>query len=64
MKSLRLPSALVLSDTPLDNRLDDLFSVIEFIDDRWLGPAARCSRNGSKRAARKECFEGACWLAA
>jgi SNF2 family DNA or RNA helicase len=41
MKSLRSPFALVLSGTPLENRLDDLFSVAEFIDDRRLGPAFR-----------------------
>src|SRR5208337_2860671 len=38
---LRSPFALVLSGTPLENRLDDLFSVTEFIDDRRLGPAFR-----------------------
>jgi SNF2 family DNA or RNA helicase len=31
----------VLSGTPLENRLDELFSVVEFIDDRRLGPAFR-----------------------
>jgi len=41
LKSLRSPFALVLSGTPLENRLDDLFSVVEFIDDRRLGPAFR-----------------------
>src|SRR6516165_11032751 len=41
MKSLRSPFALVLSGTPLENRLDDLFSVVEFIDDQRLGPAFR-----------------------
>jgi SNF2 family DNA or RNA helicase len=41
MKSLRSQFALVLSGTPLENRLDDLFSVVEFIDDRRLGPAFR-----------------------
>ena len=41
IKSLRSPFALVLSGTPLENRLDDLFSVVEFIDDRRLGPAFR-----------------------
>jgi superfamily II DNA or RNA helicase len=41
IKSLRSPYALVLTGTPLENRLDELFSVIEFIDDRRLGPAFR-----------------------
>src|SRR5436309_16067808 len=33
--------ALVLSGTPLENRLDELYSVVQFIDDRRLGPAFR-----------------------
>ena len=41
VKGLASPFALVLSGTPLENRLDDLFSVTEFIDDRRLGPAFR-----------------------
>ena len=41
IKGLKSPFALVLSGTPLENRLDDLFSVVEFIDDRRLGPAFR-----------------------
>jgi len=41
IKGLRSPFALVLSGTPLENRLDELYSVIEFIDDRRLGPAYR-----------------------
>src|SRR5215813_3349471 len=31
--------AFVHSGTPLENRLDELFSVVEFIDERRLGPA-------------------------
>lgn len=41
VKALKSPFALVLSGTPLENKLDDLFSVVEFIDDRRLGPAFR-----------------------
>jgi len=41
IKSLKSPFALVLTGTPLENRLDDLFSIVEFIDDRRLGPAFR-----------------------
>jgi len=41
IKALRSPFALVLSGTPMENRIDELFSVVEFIDDRRLGPAYR-----------------------
>lgn len=41
IKGMKSPYALVLSGTPLENRLDDLFSVTEFIDDRRLGPSFR-----------------------
>lgn len=41
VKGLKSPFALVLTGTPLENRLDDLYSVIGFIDDRRLGPAFR-----------------------
>jgi len=41
IKFLRSRFALALSGTPLENRLDDLFSVVEFIDDRRLGPSFR-----------------------
>jgi SNF2 family DNA or RNA helicase len=41
VKSLRSRFALVLTGTPIENRLDDLFSIVEFIDDRRLGPAFR-----------------------
>lgn len=41
IKSLRSQFALVLSGTPLENRLDELYSVVQFIDDRRLGPGFR-----------------------
>ncbi len=41
IKSLRSPFALVLTGTPVENRLDDLYSIVEFIDARRLGPAFR-----------------------
>ncbi len=41
IKGLKSPFALVLSGTPLENRLDDLYSVVQFVNDRRLGPAFR-----------------------
>jgi superfamily II DNA or RNA helicase len=41
IKGLKSRFALVLSGTPLENRLDELYSVVQFIDDRRLGPAFR-----------------------
>src|SRR5438270_5786 len=41
IKGLRSQFALVLSGTPLENRIDELYSVVQFIDDRRLGPAFR-----------------------
>jgi SNF2 family DNA or RNA helicase len=41
LKGLKSQFALVLSGTPLENRLDELYSVVQFIDDRRLGPAFR-----------------------
>ena len=41
IKSLRSTFAVVLTGTPLENRLDDLYSIAQFVDDRRLGPAFR-----------------------
>ena len=41
VKSLKSQFALVLSGTPLENRLDELYSVVQFIDGRRLAPAFR-----------------------
>ena len=41
IKGLKSPFALVLSGTPLENRLDELYCVVQFVDDRRLGPAFR-----------------------
>ncbi len=41
VKALRSRFALALSATPLENRLDELYSVVEFVDERRLGPAFR-----------------------
>ncbi len=39
IRSLRSTYALVLSGTPLENRLDELFTVSQFVDEALLGPA-------------------------
>lgn len=41
IKSLRSRFALALTGTPLENRLDDLYSIVQFVDDRRLGPGFR-----------------------
>ncbi len=41
VRSLKSTFALVLSGTPLENRLDELFTVVKFVDDTRLGPAYR-----------------------
>ena len=41
MKGLASRFALVLTGTPLENRLDDLHSVVEFVDPHKLGPQFR-----------------------
>ncbi|MFL5328244.1 MAG: DEAD/DEAH box helicase [Gemmataceae bacterium] len=39
VKKLRSRYALVLTGTPLENKLEELYSIVQFIDDRRLGPA-------------------------
>ncbi len=41
VKSLKSTFALVLSGTPLENRIDELLSVLQFVDERRLPPAYR-----------------------
>ncbi len=41
IKGLKSRFALVLTGTPLENRLEELYSVVQFIDDRRLGPGFR-----------------------
>ncbi len=41
IKQLRSPYAFVLTGTPLENRLDELYSVFQFIDPTILGPLWR-----------------------
>src|SRR5690606_884018 len=41
IRALHSQFALVLSGTPLENRLDELYTVVQFVDDCRLGPAYR-----------------------
>ena len=39
VKKLQSRYAIVLTGTPLENRLEELYSIVQFVDDRRLGPA-------------------------
>jgi SNF2 family DNA or RNA helicase len=39
IKKLRSRYAMVLTGTPLENKLEELYSIVQFVDDRRLGPA-------------------------
>ncbi|MFL5243057.1 MAG: DEAD/DEAH box helicase [Gemmataceae bacterium] len=39
VKQLRSRYALVLTGTPLENKIEELYSIVQFVDDRRLGPA-------------------------
>ena len=41
VKQLKSRYAFVLTGTPLENKLEELYSVVEFVDGRALGPAFR-----------------------
>ena len=41
VKQLQSPYALVLTGTPLENRLEELYSIVEFVDRFRLGPMFR-----------------------
>lgn len=49
IKGLASRFALVLSGTPLENRLDDLHSVVSFVDPHRLGPAFRFLHRHQRR---------------
>ncbi|MFO0897381.1 MAG: DEAD/DEAH box helicase [Pirellulales bacterium] len=44
VKQIRSPYALVLTGTPLENRLEELVSIVQFIDQHRLGPTFRFLR--------------------
>jgi superfamily II DNA or RNA helicase len=51
IKGLSSRFALVLTGTPLENRLDDLHSVVAFVDPHRLGPAFRFLHRHQRRDA-------------
>jgi hypothetical protein len=44
VKALRSPYAFVLTGTPLENRIDELYSIIQYLDPEALGPLFRFNR--------------------
>jgi SNF2 family DNA or RNA helicase len=45
VKSLKSPYAYVLTGTPLENRIDELYSIIEYLDPELLGSLFRFNRD-------------------
>ena len=44
VKRLQSPFAFVLTGTPLENRIDELYSIVDFLDQHLLGPLFRFNR--------------------
>jgi superfamily II DNA or RNA helicase len=51
VKKLRSKYAMVLTGTPLENKLEELYSIVSFVDDRRLGPAFQFLHDHSIRDA-------------
>ena len=45
VKSLRSPYAFVLTGTPLENRIDEVYSIVQYLDPKLLGPLFRFNRD-------------------
>ncbi|MGH7081804.1 MAG: DEAD/DEAH box helicase, partial [Acetobacteraceae bacterium] len=45
VKELRSPYAFVLTGTPLENRIDEIYSIVQYLDPRILGPLFRFNRD-------------------
>ena len=52
VKSLRSPYAFVLTGTPLENRIDELYSIVQYLDPEILGPLFRFNRDFYRLDAR------------
>ncbi len=44
VKKLRSPFAFILTGTPLENRIDELYSIVQYLDPELLGPLFRFNR--------------------
>jgi superfamily II DNA or RNA helicase len=44
VKELKSPYAFVLTGTPLENRIDEIYSIFQYLDPRILGPLFRFNR--------------------
>jgi len=45
VKSLRSPYAFVLTGTPVENRIDELYSIVQYLDPEIHGPLSRFNRD-------------------
>jgi hypothetical protein len=45
VKQLASPYAFVLTGTPLENRIDEVYSIVQYLDPRILGPLFRFNRD-------------------
>jgi hypothetical protein len=52
IKSLRSPYALVLTGTPIENRIDERYSIVQFLDPELVGPLFRFNRSFYELDAR------------
>jgi superfamily II DNA or RNA helicase len=44
VKTLRSPYAFVLTGTPIENRIDEVYSIVQYLDPELLGPLFRFNR--------------------
>ena len=45
VKSLRAPYAFVLTGTPIENRIDEIYSIVQYLDPEIFGPLFRFNRD-------------------
>lgn len=45
VKTLKSRYAFVLTGTPVENRIDDIYSIVQFLDPRFFGPLFRFNRD-------------------